>query len=204
MTQAGSLEDQTDGGPVDEEQQNHEHVSEGRSEVEEKPRRIGPTALIGLAAAVVLGVTGGVAWWSAGSSDDLSLAQERDAVLVSAKTEVAVLNTLDYRSVAKGLKAWQAASTGTLRDQFTTITAKDQGVLADQKKISKGKVVDAAVLEVDGDSATVLAAVEVTVTDGTDASAEPVVKRNRFSADLTRSGGTWKVANLQQVAVNVS
>lgn len=204
MTRAGSVQDETDGGWVDEEQLDEEQVPEQRDEVEETSRRIGPTALVALAVAVVFGVTGGGAWWSASSSDDLSLAQERDAVLVSAKTEIAVLNSLDYRSVAKGLKAWQAASTGTLRDQFTTITAQDQATLADQKKISKGEVVDAAVLEVDGDSATVLAAVEVTVTDGTDASADPVVKRNRFSADLTRSGGTWKVANLQQVAVNVS
>ncbi|KQY56125.1 hypothetical protein ASD11_16820 [Aeromicrobium sp. Root495] len=193
------MQDQTDGGRVDDDQ-----VDESVQAEEKKPGRVGPTALVGLAVAVVFGVTGGVAWWSATSSDDLSLAQERDAVLVSAKTEIAVLNTLDYRSVAKGLKAWQSASTGTLRDQFAGISTKDQGVLADQKKISKGKVVDAAVLEVDGDSATVLAAVEVTVTDGTDPSAEPVVKRNRFSADLARSGGTWKVANLQQVAVNVS
>lgn len=67
-----------------------------------------------------------------------------------------------------------------------------------------GRVVNAAVTDLDDDTATVIAAVEVTVRDGKDADAEPTVKRNRFSADLVRAGGTWKLESLQQVAVDLS
>ncbi len=49
-----------------------------------------------------------------------------------------------------------------------------------------------------------IASVETTVRDAKDAEAEPVVKRNRFTATLVRSGGTWKVSDLQQLAVELS
>jgi Mce-associated membrane protein len=42
------------------------------------------------------------------------------------------------------------------------------------------------------------------VRDGDDTSGPPTVKRNRFTADLVRTGGTWKLESLQQVAVNLS
>lgn len=166
--------------------------------------RLSTTALIGLMVALLLGISGGVAWWSAAHSDDLAAASDRDAVLVAAKQHIATLNTLDYRKVDAGLKAWTSVTTGTLKDQFSSISADDRKLLADQKKISTGKVVDAAVLEVDGSSARVIASVEVEVRDGKDLSKDPTIKRNRFSADLTRSGGTWKLDTLQQVAVDLS
>lgn len=167
-------------------------------------RRLSTTALIGLMVALLLGISGGVAWWSASHSDDLAAASDRDAVLVAAKQHIATLNTLDYRKVDAGLKAWTSVTTGTLKDQFSSISADDRKLLADQKKISTGKVVDAAVLEVDGSSARVIASVEVEVRDGKDLSKDPTIKRNRFSADLTRSGGSWKLDTLQQVAVDLS
>ncbi len=180
--------------------------AESSDEPDEEPasRRLSTTALIGLMVALLLGISGGVAWWSAAHSDDLAAASDRDAVLVAAKQHIATLNTLDYRKVDAGLKAWTSVTTGTLKDQFSSISADDRKLLADQKKISTGKVVDAAVLEVDGSSARVIASVEVEVRDGKDLSKDPTIKRNRFSADLTRSGGTWKLDTLQQVAVDLS
>ena len=175
----------------------------GKAE-ESGSKRITTPVLIGLLVALLLGISGGVAWWSAAHSEDLEAASDRDAVLVAAKQHIATLNTLDYRKVDAGLKAWTSVTTGTLKDQFSSISADDRKLLADQKKISTGKVVDAAVLEVDGASARVIASVEVEVRDGKDLSKDPSIKRNRFSADLTRSGGTWKLDTLQQVAVDLS
>lgn len=202
-----SAERDVDQTEVDEAEETPSEGVETTQAVEEEStvrRGISATSWVALAVAVLFGISGAVAWWSTHESDDLALAKERDAVRIAATRDIAVLNTLDYRSIARGLKSWQSVSTGTLRDQFAGVTAKDQQLLADQKKISTGKVVEAAVLDVDPDSATVLASVEVTVRDGSDASAEPVVKRNRFSADMTRSGGQWKISSLQQVAVDVS
>lgn len=157
-----------------------------------------------LALGLVVAVSGSAAWWIAAHSDDLQLARTRDAVLIAATSDIATLNSLDYRDVGAGLDGWEAVTTGTLHDQFVGLDAKDRELLADQRKISEGRVVEAAVLRVDGGTAEVIASVETTVRDGEDVDAEPVVKRNRFTATLERSGGTWKVSDLQQLAVDLS
>ena len=65
-------------------------------------------------------------------------------------------------------------------------------------------MVDAAIVDLTDDTATVIAAVETTVADGADAGAEPTVKRDRFTADLVKVGDDWLLEALVQVAVNLS
>lgn len=168
------------------------------------PRRSRRWKVLGLVAAVLVLISGAGAWWYSASDDTLDAAEARDVVLVQAQRNVETLNTLDYRKVDEGLKAWTAATTGTLGDQLRAIGPEDRKLLADQKKISTGKVVDAAVVDLDDRTATVIVSVEITVRDGEDTSADPTVKRNRFSADLALVKGRWKLENLQQVAVSLS
>ncbi|RLV55024.1 hypothetical protein D9V41_13075 [Aeromicrobium phragmitis] len=157
-----------------------------------------------LALAVVLAISGVVAGWLAWNDDTIEQAQTRDAVLVEARQHIETMNTLDYREVDEGLAAWADVTTGTLHDQLVGVSDEEKQLLAEQQMISTGKVVDAAVTDFDASSATVIAAVEVTVEDDADPDAEPTVKRNRFSAELLRVEGEWKLENLQQVAVNLS
>lgn len=156
-----------------------------------------------LAMALAAMVSGLIAWSSASGDDTVKLAETRDTVLVTARQHIETLNSLDYRKVDEGLKAWSAVTTGTLHDQLADVDKDNRTLLADQKKISTGKVIDAAVIDLDGSTATVLAAVEITVKDDAKAGSQPTVKRNRFSADLAKVRGQWKLENLQQVAVNL-
>ena len=160
--------------------------------------------LLLLLVAALVAASGAFAWWQAAHDADRIAAQTRDTVLIEARQGIETMNTLDYRSVDKGVKAWSQVTTGTLRDQLAGVSAEDRTLLAEQKKISTGKVVDAAVIDVDDTTATVIAAVEVTVQDAAKPGSEPTVKRNRFSADLVKTGGRWKLESLQQVAVNLS
>ena len=160
--------------------------------------------MLGLIAAVIFALSGAGAWWYSSGSADYTKARNRDSVLITAKQSIAVLNSLDYRQIDDGLASWRKVSTGTLADQFNEIDAQDRALLADQKKISQGKVVEAAVLDVSADTATVLASAEVTVRDGTNPDAEPTIKRHRYSANLVREKGEWKVSTLEQVAVQLS
>jgi len=159
------------------------------------------------AVAVLVGMIvmalGLVSWWQAAHDDHAARAALRDAVLVAATQDIETMNSLDYRKVEEGLDRWRAVTTGTLHDQLTQIGADDRKLLAQQQKISTGKVVDAAVVDLGDGTATVIAAVEVTVRDGSDPAAQATVKRNRFSADLVRVGGTWKLESLDQVAVSM-
>lgn len=159
--------------------------------------------LVPVAAALVM-AAGLLVWWRAAHDDSLAMAETRDAVLIAATANIETMNSLDYRKVDDGLAAWSAVTTGTLHDQITQISEEDRKLLADQQKISVGQVVDAAVLDLDATKATVVASLEVTVSDGLDPDAEPSVKRNRFSADLVRVGGEWLLERLDQVAVEVS
>ncbi|MFI5430110.1 hypothetical protein [Aeromicrobium sp. UC242_57] len=159
-------------------------------------------ALVVLALAVA--ASGLFAWRSAANDDAVALAKTRDTVLMTARQHIVTLNSLDYRKVDEGLKGWAAVTTGTLNDQLAQVDQENRQLLADQKKISVGKVIDAAVTSLDDTTATVIAAVEITVTDDAKPDAEPTVKRNRFSADLVKVKGEWKLENLQQVAVDLS
>lgn len=159
--------------------------------------------IAGLALAVLIGISGVLAWVTASTSEELETARTRDAVLVTATQGIKTLNSLDYRKVPEGLKDWVSVSTGTLSDQLAGVSAEDRKLLADQKKISTGKVINASVVDLDKTTATVIAAVEVTVQDGVDKDEKPVIKRNRFSADMVLVKGVWKVENLVQVPVNL-
>lgn len=158
---------------------------------------------VALVVALVVVITGLVAWWRADHSDEATRAAERDVVLISATQDIETLNTLDYRQIDAGLARWQAVTTGTMHDQLTQVGAADRKLLAKQHKVSSGRVIDAAVVALGDGTATVIASVEVTVRDGTNPAVQPTVKRNRFTADLVRTGGTWKLETLDQVAVSL-
>lgn len=159
-------------------------------------------ALLGVGALVL--VSGALMWTNNRADDAAVSAESRDALVITAKRDIATLNSLDYRKVNDGLKAWADASTGTLRDQFRQIDDENRKLLTEQKKVTTGRVVDAAVTELSQDAGTVIAAVEITVRDDAKKGSEPSVKRNRFSADFVKVGDGWKLENLQQVAVNIS
>jgi Mce-associated membrane protein len=187
-------------------------VAPDESESTEQPASPGWTAslsrrlrlvALGVVAAIVM-VSGLLAWWQAAGDEDLDRAETRDAVLIAGRQHIETLQSLDYRDIDEGLDAWLDVTTGTLHDQLAAVGDDDRGLLADQKKISTGHVIDAAVLDLDDDAATIIAAVEITVADDPSAGAEPTIKRNRFSADLVKVKGQWKLENIEQVAVDLS
>lgn len=156
-----------------------------------------------LVATVVL-ATGLFAWWRAGQVEPNPLGAARDTALIAARSHIQTMNTLDHRKIDQGLAAWAAITTGVLHDQILGIGEEEKELLVDQQAVTTSKVVDAAVLDATATTATVIASVETTVSDQKTPGAEPTVKRNRFSADLVRVGGKWKLENLQQVQVNLS
>lgn len=155
--------------------------------------------------AVVLLAWGTVSWVRASGHDDAEVARAelRDKVLITARSHVETLNTLDSRDLAGGLAKWEAVSTGTFKDQLAATTKETTDLLASQGKSSTAKVVDAAVTDLQDDSATVIAVAEVSVADAEDPSVKPTVKRNRFTVDLTKVGGKWLVESLIFVGVDV-
>ncbi|GEB11872.1 hypothetical protein GUY44_20645 [Pimelobacter simplex] len=162
---------------------------------------------LGLAvlAAVVL-VVGLVSWWRAGDHDaaDVDRAQLRDTVLITARSHIETMNTLDFNDIDGGLDKWEDVSTGTLKDQIAATDAETRKLMAERGMISTGKVTDAAVVDLTSSTATVIASVETTVVDSAKPDQAPTVKRNRMAADLVKVGGRWLLEALDQVAVSRS
>lgn len=171
---------------------------------EARRRRIVHLVVVGFALIAV--VASGLYWWNSERHDaaEVAQAETRDGVLLAATSHIETMNTLDYKNVDEGLNAWSEVTTGTLHDRIAGTGKEDRQLLEDQKKVSEGKVVNAAVIDLDDDSATVIAAVEVTVHDDTKPDAEDSIKRNRFAADLVKVEGDWLLETLEQVAVSIS
>lgn len=119
-------------------------------------------------------------------------------MVVAAKQGATSFFSLDYRHVQDDVDAVIASATGDFKTEYAEQSA---GVVADvtaKKLVTEAVVPDdgVAVEYAHGDDGQVLVAVDVTKTQG---SAEPSVQRTRARITLERVGGTWLVANIQEV-----
>lgn len=141
---------------------------------------------------------GGWTWLRAGNDDSLSYATARDDVLATGRVQVATLTTLDYHDVDAGIKKWLAVSTGGLRDELAATDAATRQQLEANATVATGRVLDAAVSELDtrAGSAKLLVSVEISTAKG---GSPPSAKRNRFVAGMSLVDGEWKLSALDQV-----
>ncbi|GAA4524626.1 hypothetical protein [Amycolatopsis samaneae] len=161
-------------------------------------RRLTPVAAV---LATLLAAWFGYAWWHTGHDDGLARAQVREDALAAGRQAVTGLITLDYRQAAQGYQHWLDLSGGALHDELSQDKPGGLDRIAKAKTVTTGRVIDAAVTEVDSGAGTakMIASVELLVRpDGGDT----VTKRNRFQADLNRTPDGWRVTALGQVPVS--
>ncbi|GAB3487990.1 hypothetical protein [Amycolatopsis cihanbeyliensis] len=165
-------------------------------------RRPRPGTILALVLVVAsLGYAGwfGVSWWRAAEQAG-GYAQARDEVLRVGEQGVTNLTTMDHTRFEEGMSRWRDSATGALRDSLVQDAQRTRERITGAKTSTRGKVVDAAVTELDqrAGAATVIAAAEITVTrEG----AEPAVRRNRFRVELSRTDDGWKLSALSAVGV---
>jgi Mce-associated membrane protein len=164
--------------------------------------RVGLVVWLLLAVSIVAVVLAYLSWRDANDDPDRDRAALRDTAVIEGTEAVETMTSMDGRDVEAGIKTWQGVSTGVLHDQLLSVGDDEEEMLAEQDKIATGRVVQAALTQLSDRSATLIAAVEVTVRS-VDDTEETAVKRNRFSADLVLVNGVWKIENLQQVSVNL-
>lgn len=181
-----------------------------------QPARRKAAPLVAAVAAVV--VAAGVAVWAlvrlVVANDDLADAERelstvpavevqpvatvRDEVSVAAQRAIAVLNTLDHRTVDRDLAAWAEVTTGELHEQVSTLAGDQRAQLVEMEAVTEGRVVRLAVRDLDerAGTATVLAAVEVVKES---AGSGPTTAHQRMVATLTRAGDEWKLSALSSL-----
>ncbi|MBM7170049.1 nuclear transport factor 2 family protein [Streptomyces sp. G44] len=145
-------------------------------------------------------VWAGWGWYDAAHEDTAGYAEQRDAALAAGEQAVQNLNTLDHRSLDRGLDLWESSTTGELHEQL----AAGRDAFATQVKAAKtvttAKVLSGALTELDDRAgrARVLVALRVTVKAPGDKSSD---KDSRMLGELTRTDGHWKLSALGQAPV---
>jgi hypothetical protein len=176
-------------------------------EVPEAPR-VGPSRRI-LAAIVALIVAIGVLLplalnnpFDSGSKSSSTAtggnADERLAVVRSARQFTVSFFTYDYRNMDAYFKRIEAASSGAFRTDFVSKEKTLKTVVTELKTVATGQVPDtgAGLFQLNGDKATALIAANFNASNAVTKNGQ---KRYRVKIALQRIKGVWLVTNFDQV-----
>jgi Mce-associated membrane protein len=143
---------------------------------------------------------GGVLAFQQHREDDRATTeQERYGdVLAAARGEVEAFVNIDFRNAQESLDAVASGATGDFAKQYDGSTARVLKLLRRERSVMDGDVLWAGVVDVDADSATVLAATTGTVANRSTRNQE-VTRYFRLELDLEKVGGRWLTSNLEFV-----
>ncbi|MFJ4971223.1 hypothetical protein [Streptomyces sp. NPDC088755] len=157
------------------------------------------------ATALTIAATAAAGWggwqrYDAAHDDAASYAQARDEALAAGEQAVQNMNTLDHRTLERGLDSWEESTSGDLHRQLVEGRDAFAEQIAAAKTVSTAKVLSGAVTELDerAGRAGVMVALRVTVTAP---KGEPAVKESRMLGTLTRTSEGWKLSALGQAPV---
>ena len=121
----------------------------------------------------------------------------RDAALGAARQEALNLTSIDGEDIDADLKRVQDGATGGFAKDFAQRAKDLKSVLTENAVVAEGRVIDAALVRGDLDTATVLVVVDSTVKN----KAVPAGRANtyRMQLDLERHGSRWLTSALQFV-----
>ena len=169
-----------------------------------------PLLVVSTGLVVIAAVCAGWFGWSwhnssasAATSPSTAGATVVQRALRQGEQDVQAFNTLSYKDLAGGLKQWQAASTGVLRQETTSGWSGFAKQVIKAKTITTATILDAAITSLDQQKHTagIIAAVQITVTPATGSAA---TKRNRLSGTLSETPSGWKLSSLSVVPVGSS
>ena len=157
----------------------------------------GPRWLVAALAVLVLAllVTGAVLlprWQDARAEEE----RRRD-VLRAATAEVVAFTTLDYRDIEPSVDRVLEGATGDFKDQFEASRSQLEQLSRDNESVSEGRVLEAGVVSMDEDSATVVVVADSQVTNKSTDEAQP--RHYRLQLDLVLEDGRWLTSDLQFV-----
>lgn len=154
------------------------------------------TRLIGVVTigAVLAAAWAGWSWWRDAHDETTVRARDRDAVLSAASAALVTLNTMNYHNAGPSVDRWLEVTTGTLGSSLSG----DRQLHLDRATSSRTEATATlnqdAVTELDGDTARVIAVLDVRLSTG---DGPPSSSRARLNAELTRTPAGWKVDSVQ-------
>lgn len=115
--------------------------------------------------------------------------QRNEDVLAAARQSAVNFTSLDYRHYERDSKNVLSSATGDFKKQFTAQTKELTGLVADNKAVSKGRVLEAGIVRVDDDSARVLIVADSEVTNVN--SPDGQARTYRLQLDMLLESGRW-------------
>lgn len=121
----------------------------------------------------------------------------RQAILAAARQSALNFTSLDYRHYDRDSKNVLSGATGDFAQQFSAQTAELTKLVAANKSVSEGQVLEAGIVRSDSRTARVLVVADSKVTN---VSAPQGTSRNyRLQLDLVYEGGRWLTSNVEFV-----
>lgn len=156
----------------------------------------GTPVLVTLIALVVVALVA-VGFLAAQSRAAAAERENRAEALRVARQLTVNFTTLDYRSFDADMKRVQQLSAGDLAKQSSNVFKELRKLLAENKMIAKGTVLEAGLVSFDQDSARALVVADGEVSNVL--TKQPEVRHYRFQLDLSKEPEGWRVVDLQVV-----
>ncbi|MFF3904579.1 hypothetical protein ACFYZJ_00905 [Streptomyces sp. NPDC001848] len=150
----------------------------------------------GLVAATVLTTVLSV-WLGLRLADQRTADQRRQEVLAAARQSALNFTSLDYRHYDRDSGNVLKGATGEFKKEFAAQTAQLTKLVAQNKSVSEGQVLEAGIVRSDADSARVLVVADSKVTNT--AAPEGQARTYRLQLDLVREHGRWLTSDVEFV-----
>ncbi|WP_274561085.1 hypothetical protein [Streptomyces spiramyceticus] len=134
----------------------------------------------------------GVQWYERNETD-----QRHEDILTAARQSALNFTSLDYRHYDRDSKNVLNGATGDFKKQFTAQTAQLTKLVAANKSVSEGQVLDAGIARADERSARVLVVADSKVTNS--AAPQGTARNYRLQLDLVFEDGRWLTSNVEFV-----
>ncbi|MGW7526792.1 hypothetical protein [Streptomyces sp. NPDC054783] len=147
----------------------------------------------GLVAATVLTTVLSV-WLGLKLADQRGAEQRRQEILAAARQSALNFTSLDYRHYDRDSRNVLKGATGDFKKQFAAQTAQLTKLVAQNRSVSEGQVLEAGIVRSDKRSARVLVVADSKVTNA--AAPEGQARTYRLQLDLARVGGRWLTSDV--------
>ncbi len=150
----------------------------------------------GLIAATIL-TTALSIWLALGLYDRRETDQRRQDILAAARQSALNFTSLDYRHYDRDSANVLSGATGDFKKQFTAQTEQLTQLVAQNKSVSEGQVLEAGIVRADEDSARVLVVADSKVTNTAVPQGE--ARTYRLQLDLVKRDGRWLTSDVEFV-----
>ncbi|ATW52929.1 hypothetical protein CGZ69_29715 [Streptomyces peucetius subsp. caesius ATCC 27952] len=123
--------------------------------------------------------------------------QRHQDILAAARQSALNFTSLDYRHYDRDSKNVLKGATGDFEEQFASQTAELTKLVASNKSVSEGQVLEAGIARADERSARVLVVADSKVTNS--AAPEGQSRTYRLQLDLVLERGRWLTSNVEFV-----